>query len=99
MAVTVSVPLTGSDQAARTGMGHYFGISVSNTHATDKAVVTVYDNTTNSGTILDTFTLVGTLQPHAWSWYGPQGKYVNTGVYVDVTLSGSAALIGSVVCG
>jgi hypothetical protein len=92
--MAVVTALTGSDQTVTTtggGPGHYYGFSIRETSGTATAEVRIYDNTANSGTLLDTITL--NADESAREWYGPQGIQYNTGIRVDVV---SGAVEGSI---
>lgn len=92
--MAVVTALTGSDQTVVTaggGPGQYFGFAVRETSGTASATVRVYDNTANSGTLLDTIQLVA--GESAREWYGPQGLPYFTGIRVDVV---SGAVEGSI---
>ena len=86
-----AVALTGSDQLVYTGVGFYGGFSVRET-AGSTASIRVYDNTTNSGTLLDTIALAA--NESARENYANLLQFSN-GVYVDIvagTVEGSVRI-------
>lgn len=84
-----SIALTGSDQTVWTGPVLYCGFSIRET-AGSTAVLRIYDNTVNSGTLLDTIALGA--GESAREWY-PGGLRAAIGIRVDII---SGAVEGSV---
>lgn len=84
--------LTASDQTVVTaggGHGYYYGFVLCETGGST-AHVRIYDNTANSGTLLDSIKLVA--GESVAGWYGPQGLQYKIGIRVDVvsgTVEGS----------
>jgi hypothetical protein len=82
--------LTGSDQSVSAVPCTYHGILLCETGGA-VAHVRVYDNTTNSGTLLDSVKLAS--GESVGTWY-ERGKRAGTGVYVDIvsgTVEGSVS--------
>jgi len=91
--MAIAVALTGSDQAAWTGQGHYFGFTMRENAGSAAAIAKIYDGTSASGPLLDTVYLAA--NGSRSEWYGPQGiTLTNGGIYVDV--SGTGVIEGSV---
>ena len=86
-----AVPLTGSDQLVITGQMSYCGFTVRET-AGAVASFRVYDNTSATGTLLDTVSLAAN---ESWSEVYTRGIWCQNGIYVDVlagTIEGSLRL-------
>lgn len=87
-----AIALTGSDQLAYTGRSFYCGFSVRET-AGSTAAIRVYDNTSGSGTLLDTISLAA--NESARENYGTDPLSAENGIYVDIvsgTVEGSVRL-------
>lgn len=84
----LSKTFTGSNQLIRTGRGTYGGYTIRET-AGATAVVRIWDNTSASGTLLETFALAANgsaAQEYNW------GVAAQTGIYVEIvsgTVEGS----------
>lgn len=85
-----AVPVSASTQVAGTPKA-YVGFSLRETSGTVGAVVRIYDNTTASGTELDTVSLLA--GETAREWYPSDGIRTRVGVYVQVV---SGAVSGSI---
>lgn len=86
-----AVALTGSDQAfAVAGADSYFGFTIRET-AGATAVVRIYDNVTNSGTLLESISLAA--NESAREYYGDGIQTIVGGIYVDII---SGAVEGSI---
>ena len=82
-----STVMTASGVVESTGVNLH---SINVTQAGTTSVVTVYDNTTNSGRIV--FQCDGdTIQSYPLGDYAGSGVYCNTGVYVEI--SGTAGTV------
>jgi hypothetical protein len=82
------VPLTGADQTVATGPSFYAGICVRET-AGAAAQLRIFDNTANSGTLLDTIALVAN---ESLSLDYPRARRAGLGIRVDIlagTVEGS----------
>lgn len=77
-----SEPLTGADQAVKTGTTYYRGITVRETGGTDPAVVRLFDGTSAAGTLLET---VGLAAGESFAVLYDDGIRAAHGIYADVT--------------
>jgi hypothetical protein len=72
------------------GAGYYHGVKV-NTDGTNDATVTVYDNTTASGTVIDAATTYTGSSQSGSSSYNPPLQY-KSGLYLSVATTGTATV-------
>jgi hypothetical protein len=82
----IAVGLTGANQTIETaghGPGTYLGIAARETSGAGSATVLVYDGTSATGVLLDTFHLPA--NGSASQWYGPQGIAYDRAIHVAVT--------------
>lgn len=84
----ITVALTGSDQAALTGDGIFFGGCFYESGGSNTATATVYDNTSASGTVIAYISLAAGGVDNLSI---PNGIQVTNGIYVDVAGTGTVA--------
>lgn len=85
-----SMPMTGSDQSIKTGLGYLVGYSVRETTGAARAVLRLLDGTSTSGELLETISLAeGESASDTYSF----PIKVTSGIYVDVV---SGAVEGAV---
>ena len=87
----ITVALTGSDQAALTGGGTFFGGCFYESAGSNTATATIHDGTAASGTIIAYISLAAS---GVTNLSIPNGVQVLNGIYVDV--AGSGTIGGSV---
>jgi len=84
-----------ADASIKTGSGSYGGMIVI-TDGTNACTVKVYDNTTNSGRVLDDGVCSGYIvsgQANTCKYLYPWPVSYSTGVYADMTTSGTCTYI------
>ena len=74
--------LTGSDQTVKTGSGFYRGVTIRETGSAAASLV-LYDNTSATGTIIETVALAA--GESVSIWLQDEGIPFTNGVYADIT--------------
>ena len=87
-----ALPLTGADQAVRSGPAIYCGFAVQETGGSNSATVRIYDNASAaSGTLIDTVNLAaGGSDARMYN----RGLWCENGIYLD--LGGTGVVAGSI---